>query len=38
MRNYFDKLSKSVEDVFGENIEIEVLDQNEELEYIKQNG
>ena len=22
MRNYFDKLSKSVEDVFGENIEI----------------
>ena len=38
MRNYFDKLSKSVEDVFGENIEIEVLDQNEELDYIKIHG
>lgn len=34
-RNYFDKLSKSVDDIFGENIEIEVLDPTEEIEYIK---
>ena len=38
LRNYFDKLSKAVSDIFGENIEIEVLDQNEEIEYIKVNG
>ena len=38
LRNYFDKLSKAVDDIFGQNIEIEVLDQNEEIEYIKVNG
>ena len=38
LRNYFDKLSKAVSDIFGENVEIEVLDQNEEIEYIKVNG
>ena len=37
-RNYFDKLSKSVDDIFGENIEIEVLDPTEEIEYIKLHG
>lgn len=38
LRNYFDSLLKAAQDIFGENIEIEVLDQNEELEYIKSNG
>ncbi len=38
LRNYFDKLSSAVWDIFGQNIEIEVLDQNEEIEYIKLNG
>mgnify|MGYP005799341735 CR=1 FL=1 len=38
LRNYFDHLSKAVEDIFGENIEISVLDQAEELDYIKRNG
>lgn len=38
LRNYFDKLTSSVKDIFGENIDIEVLDQNEEIEYIKING
>lgn len=38
LRNYLDKLSKAVDDIFGQNIEIEVLDQNEEIEYIKVNG
>lgn len=38
LRNYIDKLKSAVEDIFGENIEIEVLDQNEEIEYVKING
>lgn len=38
LRNYFDKLTSAVKDIFGENIDIEVLDQNEEIEYIKING
>ena len=38
LRNYFDKLARAVKDIFGENIDIEVLDQNEEIEYIKLNG
>ncbi len=38
LRNYFDNLLKASQDIFGENIEIEVLDQNEEIEYIKSNG
>lgn len=38
MRNYFDKLSSAVNDIFGADTEIEVLDQNEAIEYIKLNG
>lgn len=38
LRNYFDKLSSAVNDIFASNLEIEVLDQNEEIEYIKVNG
>ena len=38
LRNYFDKLSTAVNDIFGDNIEIEVLDQNEEIDYIKTHG
>lgn len=38
LRNYFEKLNSAVHDIFGENITIEVLDQNEEIEYIKVNG
>lgn len=38
LRNYFEKLSSAVNDIFGNDTEIEVLDQNEEIEYIKING
>lgn len=38
LRNYMDKLKEATNDIFGENIEIEVLDQNEEIEYIKKHG
>ncbi len=38
LRNYFEHLSKAAKDIFGDNIEIEVFDQNEEIEYIKVNG
>ena len=38
LRNYFEKLSSSIKDIFGEGIEIEVLDPNEEIEFIKKNG
>lgn len=38
MRNYFDKLSSAVNDIFGIDTQIEVLDQNEAIEYIKLNG
>lgn len=38
MRNYFDKLSSAVNDIFGIDTLIEVLDQNEAIEYIKLNG
>ena len=38
LRNYMDKLSEAVHDIFGENVKIEVLDQNEEMEYIEKNG
>lgn len=38
LRNYFEKLNSAVRDIFGEDITIEVLDQNEEMEYIKLNG
>ena len=35
LRNYLDKLTGAVHDIFGENVKIEVLDQNEEMEYIE---
>lgn len=38
MRNYFEKLSSAIEDIFGQNIEIEILDPNEEIEYFKVHG
>lgn len=38
MRNYFDKLSSAIKDIFGETIEIEILDPNEEIEFIKKHG
>ena len=38
MRNYFDKLSSAIKDIFGEIIEIEILDPNEEIEFIKKYG
>ena len=38
LRNYFDKLSSAVNDIFASNLDIEILDQNEEIEYIKANG
>ena len=37
-RNYFDKLSSAVTDIFGADLTIEVLDPNEEIEYIKLHG
>lgn len=38
LRNYMDKLKEATSDIFGENIEIEILDQNEEIEYIQKHG
>ncbi len=38
LRNYFEKLSSAVNDIFGNDTEIEILDQNEEIEYVKVNG
>ena len=38
LRNYFEKLSSAVNDVFGNELQIEILDQNEEIEYRKING
>lgn len=38
LRNYFDKLSSAVNDIFASKLDIEILDQNEEIEYIKANG
>ena len=38
MRNYFEKLSSAIEDIFGQNVEIEILDPNEEIEYFKVHG
>lgn len=37
LKNYFDKLKSATADVFGENVEIEILDPAEEAEYIKKN-
>lgn len=38
LRNYYEKLSSAVEDIFGNPLTIQILDQNEEIEYIKLNG
>jgi len=38
LRNYMDKLTEAVHDILGENIEVEVLDQNEEISYVEKNG
>ncbi len=38
LRNYMDQLKEVACDVIGDNIEIEVLDQNEEIAYIQKNG
>ena len=35
LRNYFDKLSSAVNDVFNKSIQIEILDPNEEIEYVE---
>ena len=35
LRNFMDKLTEVASDVIGENVEIEVLDQKEELAYIE---
>ena len=37
-RNYFDKLSQAVNDIFGADLKIEVLDPTEEIEYINVHG
>ncbi len=38
LRNHIDKLTEAVKDVMGENTQVEVLDQTEEIEYIEKNG
>ncbi len=37
LKNYFDKLKSGVEEIFGEGVEIEILDPNEEKEYLSKN-
>lgn len=37
-RNYFDKLSQAVNDIFGVDLKIEVLDPSEEIEYVNLHG
>ncbi len=37
-RNYFDKLSSAVTDIFGADLLIEILDPSEEIEYISLHG
>ncbi len=37
-RNYFDKLSSAVTDIFGCDLEIEILDPTEEIEYVSAHG
>lgn len=37
LKNYFDKLKSAVDEVFGENVEIEIFDPSEEKEYISKN-
>ncbi len=38
LRNYLDKLKEATSDIFGEGVEIEILDQNEEIEYVEKHG
>lgn len=38
LRNHMDKLKEAVHDIMGEETEVEVLDQNEEISYIEKNG
>ncbi len=37
-RNYFDKLSSAVNDIFDADVMIEILDPSEEMEYVKEHG
>ena len=37
LKNYFDKLKISAEEIFGEGVEIEILDPNEEKDYLSKN-
>lgn len=37
-RNYFEKLSSAIKDIFGNEVVIEILDPTEEIEYIKLHG
>ncbi len=37
LKNYFDNLKSAVEEVFGDNVDIEILDPNEEANYISKN-
>lgn len=38
LKNYFEKLKNTVKEIFGEEIEIEILDPAEEQEFISENG
>ncbi len=38
LRNYMDKLTECVCDILGDGIEVEVLDSNEEIKYVQENG
>ncbi len=38
LRNHMDKLKEAVHDIMGEETQVEVLDQNEEISYIEKNG
>ena len=37
-RNYLEKITSAVRDIFGEGIVVQILDPSEEIEYIKKNG
>lgn len=37
LKNYFDKLKTSAKEIFGEGVEIEILDPNEEKDYLSKN-
>ena len=38
LRNHIDKLNDAVHDILGENVEVEVLDQQEGMAYVEKNG